>query len=111
MTRTKAIKILQLHGFEFTSPPTARSYHADIHHPVTGSHIYGRIYKDSMNIQPTLKAGVEDLWFNFGEGSRSIVFERAVVKLEEEIKHYDEILRQERVESIKKYFNEMRMRK
>lgn len=106
MTKTKAIAILRQHGFELTNPPTTRSYQADIRHPVTGSQIHGRIYEDSLNINATLKAYRADLWFNFGQGSSSTSFSNAVEKLADELKHYDEILRNKRVENVRKYFKD-----
>jgi hypothetical protein len=88
-----------------------QSYRADIRHPVTGSHLHGRIYEDSLNINPTLKAYRADLWFNFGQGSSSTSFVSAVEKLADELKHYDEILRNKMVENVRKYFKEQDLKR
>lgn len=106
MTKTKAIAILQQHGFEITTTQTPRSYLAEIRHPATGTHILGRIYEDSMYIKCTLNPNRAPQWFNFGQGSSSRAFDSAVEKLAEELKHYEETLRHERVENVRKYFKD-----
>ena len=103
MTRTKAMKILERHGFVLQSE--LQKYDAlTIVHPMTGSMIIGRIYSESLyiNLNGNSKSTI---WFNFGTGASSTAFEKSVDKLADELKHYDEILRQERVESVQRYFN------
>lgn len=105
MTKTKAIAILQRHGFDLTSSQTFVPYRADILHPLTGNHLHGRIYEDSMCINNDLEDNSKYLWFNFVHGSSaSTDFEKTVEKLEHEIKNYEEIMRNKRVENVKQYF-------
>ena len=109
MTKTKAIKILQRYGFELH--PELQKYIAEtIRHPMTDGRIHGRIYSDSIQLQLKLEKP-DTMWFNLSQGSSSKDFERRVADLSEELKHYDEILRRERVQSIKKYFNDRKLRR
>lgn len=112
MTKTKAISILQRHGFELKSPlMTTILYQADILHPVTGSHLHGRIYEDSLYINRTLEPNKAPRWFNFGQGSTSTAFAIAVEQLAEELNRYEETLRNKRVENVKQYFKSQELKR
>lgn len=107
MKQEEAKSILKWHGFEITNPQKTRTYHADILHPVTGSHIHGGIYENSLYINPSLEVNSQYLWFNFVDNeSTPTAFEKTVEKLEEELKRYEETMRSKRVESIIRYFKE-----
>ena len=104
MTKSKAVKILQINGFE-VEPEVQRYEAMTIRHRMTDSLILGRIYSDSILLQSNIEKS-DPARFNLGPGSSPKRFGQAVAALAEEVKRYDEILRKSRVENVKQYFRD-----